>query len=731
MTRDERFLHGHAACFLIRLIKENRLFHTLESYRYNNLTIIDIVADICDKEDIKKMSKVLSFHNNKDKIKIEDEKKTAKIIEIIENIEKKENLLELINLIKQDCSLKAGKYIEKVLTETVLKILKRKKRAKYIECNYSKKLKELCATFNLNRLTEKIILFLSVQELISSFKKLDTELSDFSEKFNYSKNLLKIILSPSNDSTEYILDKSDFPYRMKLSFFTEEYLFSNDSNNVNKFFQEYKGNNYPLNSFNLDEATIETLKFLIKKDSIGTNILIYGAPGTGKTELTKALAKECNKNLYFINEEIKKEKKHQKESTRLANFHACINSVDPKTSLIVFDEADNILNTERFFPFKDSSKDKSIINKLLESIKHKVIWISNKRSSIEHSVLRRFDFSLQFKQNNKLQRLKMWKSIIEEKKLSEYISKEEIEQLSETYKINISGIAQAIKAIDEKVFKEDKNYALKIVNSLLENHQKLIFENNVQKTELNSHGYNLNSLNIDQDPHETKKILRSFFENKNPEIKNMNILLSGPPGTGKTEYAKFLAKSINKDIVSVTASQLMNKYVGETEKNIRNAFDEAEKTDSILFIDEADSFFTSRENARVSWEVTKTNELLCQMEKFKGVLICATNFKENLDAASIRRFNIKINFNYLKEEGKFTLYQKILGNLKPINTYEEDLINNELKKIDNLTPGDFKVVYQKNFYLKEIEHKKLIEDLIIETKHKEKNLCQRKIGFNY
>jgi SpoVK/Ycf46/Vps4 family AAA+-type ATPase len=88
------------------------------------------------------------------------------------------------------------------------------------------------------------------------------------------------------------------------------------------------------------------------------------------------------------------------------------------------------------------------------------------------------------------------------------------------------------------------------------------------------------------------------------------VLLYGPPGTGKTQFTEHLASELDLPLVSKSASALLSKWLGDSEKNIAAAFEEAAAEDAILFFDEGDSFLRSRERAQHSWEVTQTNELL-------------------------------------------------------------------------------------------------------------------------
>jgi SpoVK/Ycf46/Vps4 family AAA+-type ATPase len=170
-------------------------------------------------------------------------------------------------------------------------------------------------------------------------------------------------------------------------------------------------------------------------------------------------------------------------------------------------------------------------------------------------------------------------------------------------------------------------------------------------------------------------------------------------------------------------------WVGEGEKNIKHAFQESEAEEAILVIDEADSLLFSRDRAIRSFEISFTNEFLTQMERYRGILICTTNRLKDLDHASIRRFNHKIEFGYLSAEGNVIFYRKMLEPLltKPLKEANQ----NTLKKISNLTPGDFKLVRDRySFYPhKELSHQDLIHSLQEEAMLKQVHCGYKPIGF--
>jgi SpoVK/Ycf46/Vps4 family AAA+-type ATPase len=127
----------------------------------------------------------------------------------------------------------------------------------------------------------------------------------------------------------------------------------------------------------------------------------------------------------------------------------------------------------------------------------------------------------------------------------------------------------------------------------------------------------------------------------------ISVLFAGPPGTGKTMAAEVLAIKLRLPMFRIDLSQVVNKYIGETEKNLKRLFDAADISDSILFFDEADSLFgrrTETRDAHDRYANLETSYLLERMERFKGLAILATNRKKDLDEAFLRRLRYVIDF---------------------------------------------------------------------------------------
>ncbi|WP_411994187.1 ATP-binding protein [Agarivorans sp. DSG3-1] len=141
-------------------------------------------------------------------------------------------------------------------------------------------------------------------------------------------------------------------------------------------------------------------------------------------------------------------------------------------------------------------------------------------------------------------------------------------------------------------------------------------------------------------------------------------LLYGPPGTGKSLTAALVGKHCDMDVYRVDLSALVSKYIGETEKNLAGVFDQAESKNWILFFDEADALFGARTQTQSSNDRHANQEvayLLQRIEDFPGVVILASNIKDNIDIAFIRRFQAAIYFPMPDAKLRQTLWQNMLG----------------------------------------------------------------------
>ncbi len=194
------------------------------------------------------------------------------------------------------------------------------------------------------------------------------------------------------------------------------------------------------------------------------------------------------------------------------------------------------------------------------------------------------------------------------------------------------------------------------------------------------------------------KLLRQWgIKNRRSGI-DARIIFYGPPGTGKTMTALSLAKTMRKRVLSFDCSKILSKYIGESEKNVKNIFDtykdicQKAKSKPILLLNEADQFLSSRSVGSNSSADKMHNQMqnifLEQIEKFDGVLIATTNLLESIDVAFSRRFDYKIEFSKPGFKQRLELWRKML----PENAVYDEYFNIESLAKYPLSGGQIKVV---------------------------------------
>jgi SpoVK/Ycf46/Vps4 family AAA+-type ATPase len=202
----------------------------------------------------------------------------------------------------------------------------------------------------------------------------------------------------------------------------------------------------------------------------------------------------------------------------------------------------------------------------------------------------------------------------------------------------------------------------------------------------------------------------------------------GPPGTGKTALAEHIAHELQRPLMIRQASDIMSKYVGETEQNMARMFDEASNEGAVLLLDEADSFLRSRRMAERHYEVSEVNEMLQGMERYAGVFVCTTNLFQDLDEAALRRFTFKVQFKPLTAAQRERMFvaEALEGDAARLTAEQVA----RLAKLDVLTPGDFASVKRQVDVLGEaFEPDEFLSQLESEHRVKPEVREQRGIGF--
>ena len=454
------------------------------------------------------------------------------------------------------------------------------------------------------------------------------------------------------------------------------------------------------------------------------NILLYGAPGTGKTSFAKTLAERLRRSCYLIKQKpgINRDAEGKPEF-RFGVLGVCADMVDPTQSLIIVDEADEMLRgggggnfLASIFGGNVSVGDKGRLNMVLDSSKVPTIWITNTPAeALDESSRRRFDYAIRFEPLTDAQRKMIWRNNICKMNLEPLIPDELQTKLASLYPVSAGGITLVLQNLSKMTPGPEEVEGL--IEKLMRPHCELLGISTQKNKMLPAKDYSLSGLNIKgKIPLENiVGAVRNYLNGKRNEIDRprMNLLLSGAPGTGKTEFVKYLGAVLNTKVIVKMGSDLLDMYVGGTEQAIKQAFAEAEKEHAILFLDEIDGMLQSRERAARNWEVTQVNELLHRMENFDGVMIGATNFAVNLDPAVMRRFTFKLEFDYLDDAGKKIFFERM---------FHAQLVPDEerrLAQIQHLAPGDFRTVRQSFFYLgNDVSNSDRLDALLRESESK-------------
>lgn len=419
------------------------------------------------------------------------------------------------------------------------------------------------------------------------------------------------------------------------------------------------------------QILVSFLKNAILKKQKGVNILLYGSAGTGKTELSKVIASELNLKLYEV--AYADESGYANELERIRSYCLAQNVLSAGSNLLMYDEAEDVFNTEN-----DEKRQygKAFINRSLETNEVPTIWITNNIYCMDEAVARRFNLAIELGVPNENMRAKIIKEYS-----ANLIDNKLIKKLAKNQHVAPAVVSNASLVVSN-LNARDKNKAFeRVISNTLKAQGYGAIEKDEKKEKINDDlpsSYDPNFVNSNCDLNELMKGIK--------ESKSARVCLYGVPGTGKSAYAKFIAKSLRKPIIIKKGSDLLSMWVGGTEQNIAEAFKEAKDKKAVLVFDEVDSFLQDRSTATVSWEITQVNEMLVQMESFDGIFIATTNLIDNLDKASLRRFDLKLEFGYLLPNQALSLFKKECALLKV--KFDE----NAAKKVSNLgllAPGDF------------------------------------------
>jgi len=433
------------------------------------------------------------------------------------------------------------------------------------------------------------------------------------------------------------------------------------------------------------------LRNAVQRKAPGVNVLLYGPPGTGKTELAKVAAQSAGLELYEVEYADRDGNSLSgRDRYRSLQISQVFLKGSPQVALL-FDEVEDVfppISTDAAQlmarldttdgTLSGSVSGKAWVNQILETNPVPVIWVTNRIEQIDPAFRRRFQYHLELKSPPPGAREALVERALAEVKVSKGFSA----RLAERKGLTPAQVRTAVKfarlAGDEQVDGE--------LESLIE--RQLVNADKALGKGAGERGarhvvtrYDLSLVNTESRfelPRIVEALRRKGFG---------TLCFHGPPGSGKTALAEHIAQSLQRPLMVRQASDLMSKYVGETETNMARMFEEAQAEQAVLLLDEADSFLRSRRLAERQYEVSEVNEMLQGMERHSGVFICTTNLFEDLDEAALRRFTFKIRFMALAAPQRERMFvAEALGGEAGLLSAEQA---QRLRQLDALALGDF------------------------------------------
>ncbi len=460
----------------------------------------------------------------------------------------------------------------------------------------------------------------------------------------------------------------------------------------------------------------------------GVNVLVYGEPGTGKTELAKVVAAAAGCELYEV-ECADRDGNSLSGKDRYRSLQVALAFLKGRKNVaLLFDEVEDvfppaapeIMNLFQRDDTRGSVNGKAWVNQILETNPVPTIWITNSIAQIDPAFRRRFQYHLQLKTPPAGAREGIVRKHLDNLAVSDAF----VAKLSERKDLTPAQMRSAARFATLTAPQMEGDDVEALIERQLRNADSALGktgETDGAREIVTT--YDLTLLNV-----ETQFELPRIIEALKKKGAG-SLCFYGPPGTGKTALAEHIAKSVSKPLMIKRASDLVSKFVGETEQNMAAMFREAEDQQAVLLLDEADSFLRSRGMAQRSYEVTEVNEMLQGMERFKGVFICTTNLFDQLDEAALRRFTFKIQFKPLTRDQRERMFiaEALCGDASKLSP---EMLS-RLNQMSALAPGDFAAVKRQIDLLGEdaLNAKEFLDQLEREHKVKPAVREQRGMGF--
>ena len=486
------------------------------------------------------------------------------------------------------------------------------------------------------------------------------------------------------------------------------------------------------------------LREAVARREPGVNVLLYGPPGTGKTELARVVAHAAGLELFEV-EYADRDGNALSGRDRYRSLQiAQVFLKGTAHSALLFDEVEDVfppISSEAAqlmaraehvaASHTGSVSGKAWVNQILESNAVPTLWVTNRIEQIDPAFRRRFAYHLELKSPPPGAREQLVRKTLE----GAAVSDELVARLTERKGLTPAQIRTAVRFAElaassgkpgARRAAKASSRAAPLLDDLIERQLRnadLALGRRpdlVQRPSVTQ--YSLDMLNVES-RYELPRIIAAL------KARGHGCLcFHGAPGTGKTALAEHLAQQLERPLMIRRASDLVSKFVGETEQQMAAMFREAESEKAVLLLDEADSFLQDRRGAQRTYEVTEVNEMLQGMERFAGIFICTTNLMDSIDQAALRRFTFKIRFKPLTAVQRETMF--VVEALNGDTTRLDDAMAARLSKLDQLCPGDFAAVKRQVEILAEaLAPEEFLAQLEAEHRIKPEVREARKIGF--
>jgi SpoVK/Ycf46/Vps4 family AAA+-type ATPase len=463
------------------------------------------------------------------------------------------------------------------------------------------------------------------------------------------------------------------------------------------------------------QVLVNLMRNAVERKELGVNVLLYGPPGTGKTELAKVVAHEAGLELFEV-EYADRDGNSLSGRDRYRSLQiAQVFLKGAQKAGLLFDEVEDVfppisVDAAQLMARQEqqamasavghSVNGKAWVNQILEANAVPTIWVTNRIEQIDPAFRRRFAYHLELKSPPPGAREQLVRKTLEGVAVSDGF----VAKLTERKGLTPAQIRTAVrfagltcKLVTTDVTAVDSEPDTAQFESMIERQLKNS-DVALGNKPTDSQGrkqvttYDLSMLNVET-RFEIPRIVEALKARGHG-----TLCFYGAPGTGKTALGEHISRALQKPLIIKQASDLMSKYVGETEQNMAKMFQEAEAEKAVLLLDEADSYLQDRRGAQRSYEVSEVNEMLQGMERFGGIFICTTNLLDRIDQAALRRFTFKIKFKPLTKEQREKMF--VTEALGGDETKFADALRTRLAKLEvTLQPSNVKWTFWRPSFL--------------------------------